>query len=253
MMLTLERHQQILALLEQEGSARVTDLAEKFGVTEETIRRDLQKLAATGQIRRSHGGAVFNPRSTSESPYWWREIANEKEKSRIAEVAIGRIQSGERVILDASTTAWHMAKRLLNQPLTVITHSVQVIQALGNTDQVEVIGLGGTLKRSSMSFVGPAAEKQLQTYHADRVFMSARGIDLETGVTDASEAQAQLRQLMLQQAAHRTLLMDHSKFGVRALVQVAAIDAFDEIIVDSNIDPDVLSQLQSLPLTTTVA
>ncbi len=252
MMLTLERHQQILELIERKGSARVTDLAGRFEVTEETIRRDLQKLAATDQIRRSHGGAVFNDRSAQESPYWFREIANEEEKSRIAEEAIRRIQPGERVILDASTTAWHMAKRLPNQPLTVITHSVQVIQALAKTDRVDVIGLGGSLAHNSMSFVGPAAEKQLQGYHADMVFMSCRGIDLRSGLTDASEAQAQLRRLMLAQADHRTLLIDHSKFGIKALAHVSAIEAFDEIITDTSVAPDVLNELHKLPVEITV-
>jgi DeoR/GlpR family transcriptional regulator of sugar metabolism len=252
MMLTLERHQEILKLIEREGSARVSDLAGRFEVTEETIRRDLQKLAATDQIRRSHGGAIFNDRSAQESPYWFREIANEAEKSRIAEEAIRRILPGERVILDASTTAWHMAKRLPNQPLTVITHSVQVIQALARTHSVDVIGLGGTLAHNSMSFVGPVAERQLQDYHVDKVFMSCRGIDFQTGLTDASVAQAQLRRLMLDQADHRTLLIDHSKFGVKALAHIAGIEAFDEMITDSSVDPEVLHELHKLSVNTTV-
>lgn len=250
-MLTLERHQEILSLLKRDGSARVAEMAERFKVTEETIRRDLHKLEASDQIRRSHGGAILNDRAGKESPYWWREIANEAEKARIAEEAIRRIAPGDRVILDASTTAWHMAKRLPDQPLTVITHSVQVIQALANSEHIEVIGLGGTLKRSSMSFVGPAAERQLQGYHADKVFMSGRGIDLDTGLSDASEAQARLRQLMLEQAKHRTLLIDHSKFGVRALVRVAGIEAFDEIITDQKVDAEVLKRLRLLIETTT--
>ena len=251
-MLTLERHQRILALLEREGSARVTDLAERFDVTEETIRRDLQKLAATDQVRRSHGGAIFNDRSTSESPYWWREIANEEEKSRIAAEAIRRIAPGDRVILDASTTAWHMAKRLPPQPLTVITHSVQVVQALAKTDAIEVIGLGGALARSSMSFVGPAAEQQLEGYHADKLFMSCRGIDLHFGLSDASEAQARLRQMMLNQAGRRTLLIDHSKFGVKALARIAGIDAFDEVITDAGVSPETLAALEALSVEVTV-
>ena len=138
-MLALERHLNILALLEGQGSARVADLARRFAVTEETIRRDLVKLEAEGRLRLSHGGAMLLKDEGGESPYWWREVAQQDEKVAIAREAAARVASGDRILLDASTTAWHVARRLSDRHLAVVTHSLRVAAELARLEHVEVL------------------------------------------------------------------------------------------------------------------
>ena len=251
-MLVLERHLNILSLLESQGSARVAELAQQFGVTEETIRRDLDKLEAEGRLRRSHGGAILLKDTGGESPYWWREVAHEKEKEAIAHEAVRRVGSGERILLDASTTAWHMARRLTDQHLVVVTHSIRVAVELAKLSQVEVLFIGGHLVRSSLSLVGPVAERMLGQYHVDRLFLSCRGVDLDHGLSDVTEAQASFKRSMLDRADRRYLLVDHSKFGVKSLARVCRLDRIDEVITDANASPETLEALENLEIETTV-
>jgi DeoR/GlpR family transcriptional regulator of sugar metabolism len=251
-MLAIERHREILAVLSKEGSIRVTELSKRFNVTEETIRRDFGKLESEGKILRSHGGAIMTEPRETLRPFTWREVANESEKAAIVQEAIKRIQPDDSILLDASTTAWHLAKRLEDMPLTVITNSLQIPIALANRTKVDIHILGGRLGKKSLSFIGPTTERQLQNYHADKLFISCEGIDIKRGISDRSENQAHLRRIMISCADKKYLLADHSKFSVKSLAHICSLNIFDEIITDSNIDESVLEQLHQLKIKTTV-
>jgi DeoR/GlpR family transcriptional regulator of sugar metabolism len=251
-MLAIERHREILAVLSQEGSVRVTELSERFEVTEETIRRDLGKLEAQGKIVRSHGGALMSEPEEALRPFAWREVAYETEKAAIGQVAISRIHDGDSILLDASTTAWHMAKRLDDIALTVVTNSLQIPIAIANRARIDVHVLGGQLGKNSLSFIGPTAEGQLRQYHVDKLFLSCKGADLDHGISDVTEAQAHLRRIMLECADKKYLLVDHSKFGVRSLASICDISVFDEVITDSGIDPKIIERLREMGVRTTV-
>jgi len=251
-MLAIERHREILSVLGQEGSVRVTKLAERFNVTEETIRRDLGKLEAQGSIVRSHGGALMSEPEDTLRPFAWREVANELEKAAIVQVAIERVDEGDSILLDASTTAWHMAKRLSDIPLTIITNSMQIPMTLSNRTRIEVHVLGGRLGKKSLSFIGPTAERQLKQYHVDKLFLSCKGADLVHGISDVTEAQAHLRRIMLDCADKKYLLVDHSKFGHRSLAHICALSVFDEIITDSNTEASIIHRLREMGVKTTV-
>ncbi|MBT3192588.1 MAG: DeoR/GlpR transcriptional regulator [Verrucomicrobia bacterium] len=251
-MLAIERHREILAVLSKEGSVRVTELSERFAVTEETIRRDLGKLEAQGRIVRSHGGALMSEPEETLRPFAWREVANEPEKAAIVRAAVQRIEEGDSILLDASTTAWHMAKRLNDIPMAVITNSLQIPIALSNRGEIDVHVLGGRLGKKSLSFIGPTAEAQLQQYHVDRLFLSCKGADLDRGISDVTEAQAHLRRIMLDCADKKYLLVDHSKFGQRSLAQICKLTAFDEIITDSGTDSAIIDRLCEMGIKTTV-
>ncbi len=134
-MLVAERHEKITALVNEKGSIRVSELSQIFKVTEETIRRDLEKLENEGKLQRSHGGAVSIKEQDIEAPYFEREIRNVKEKMVVAEEAIKFVSTNDRIILDASTTAWYMAKRLPDLPLTVLTNSMKVAMKLANREK----------------------------------------------------------------------------------------------------------------------
>ncbi len=251
-MLAIERHREILAMLSREGSVRVTELSERFGVTEETIRRDLGKLETQGKIVRSHGGALMTESEETLRPFAWREVAYEAEKAAIGQMAISRIEEEDSVLLDASTTCWHMAKRLNDIPLTVITNSLQIPVALSTRGRIDVHVLGGRMGKQSLSFVGPTAERQLQQYHVNKLFLSCKGADLERGISDATEAQAHLRQIMLECADKKYLLIDHSKFGIQSLANICSISVFDEVITDSGTDETTLNRLRDMGIKTTV-
>lgn len=231
-MLVLERQKKILDKLELTGSVRVTELAVEFDVTEETIRRDLDKLAEQGVLRRTHGGAVSDKSRNREIPYWFREITHEREKTSIAHHALSYISEGDRIMLDASTSAWHIAKRLRDMDLTVVTNSIRVAVTLSELEKVKVISVGGVLAKRSLSYVGTQAEETMRNYHVDKLFLSCAGVDLERGLSDLTDEQASMRRCMIKQADRRFLLTDYSKIGVRAFSVIGACSLIDEMITD---------------------
>ena len=251
-MLAIERQRAILSKLAREGSVRVAGLAEQFEVTEETIRRDLGKLERQGKIVRSHGGALLAEPEESLRPFAWREGAYGREKAAIGEVAVSRIGVGDRIFLDASTTCWHMAKRLEDRPLTVVTNSLQIPVALSGHSQVDVHVLGGRLGKKSLSFIGPTAEAQIQQYHVDKLFLSCKGADLHRGISDVTETQAHLRRIMLECADRKYLLVDHSKFGIQSLAYICDMSAFDEVITDNGTDRKIIDDVRGMGVETTV-
>jgi len=240
-MLVAERYEKIVSLVNERGSIRVTELSELCEVTEETIRRDLDRLEAAGRLRRSHGGAVSVkelPVLQAEIPYAEREIAYAEEKRRIAEEAVGRIRPKERILLDASTTAWYMARSLPDMPLTVLTNSIKVATELAAKEKIEVISTGGILAQRSLSYVGPLAERSLEAYHVDRLFFSCKGVHLDRGVSESNELQARVKQKMLDIADEVLLLADSSKFGQQAFTHVADLSEVDGIITDTRLSAE---------------
>lgn len=250
-MLVAERYEKIVQLVNERGSIRVTELSQLCNVTEETIRRDLDRLEQAGRLRRSHGGAVSIKDQQTEIPYFERETSHAEEKKRIALEAIERIQPNERIVLDASTTAWYMASYLPDIPLTVLTNSIKVTTELSSKEKIEVISTGGLLAQKSLSFVGPLAERSLDSYHVNKVFLSCKGVHLRRGISESNELQARVKQKMIDMADQVILLADSSKFGVQALTRVADLNQVDAIITDRNIAKETLDQLKELAISVT--
>ncbi|WP_342605274.1 DeoR/GlpR family DNA-binding transcription regulator [Peribacillus sp. FSL E2-0159] len=235
-MLVAQRHQKIVELVNERSSIRVTELSEIFSVTEETIRRDLEKLEKESKLIRSHGGAVSLQEDDSEIHFSERVITNVNEKKVIAYEAAKRVVEGDRIILDASTTAWYMSKALPNIPLTVITNSTKVVMELSKKEKIEVISTGGRLLSKSLSFVGPIAEKSLTMYHVNKTFLSCKGIHLEEGLSDSNEGQALLKKKMIERSDAVILMVDSSKFGKLAFSLIVPPSEVDEVITDREID-----------------
>ncbi|WP_020617630.1 DeoR/GlpR family DNA-binding transcription regulator [Paenibacillus daejeonensis] len=245
-MLVMERYEKIVQLVNERGSIRVSELSELCSVTEETIRRDLDRLEQAGRLKRSHGGAVSVKEQQTEVPHTEREIAYIEEKKRIAAEAVQHIGPRERIILDASTTAWYMASILPDIPLTVLTNSIQVAIALSTKERVEVISTGGTLAPRSLSYVGPLAERSLESYHVDKAFISCKGIHLERGISETNEQQAIIKSRMIGMAEQVFLLADHSKFGLKTFAHVADLSKVHTIITDDQIDEAFYKSLREL-------
>lgn len=244
-MLVAERQQKILDIVNKKKSVRVSQLSKIFSVTEETIRRDLEKLKQENKIARSHGGAVsINLDNSLEIPYFKREVMNVDEKREIAVEAIKHVDEGDKIILDASTTAWYMAKMLPEMNLTVMTNSIKVAMALSNKEQITVISTGGTLLPQSLSYVGPLAESSLATYYFNKAFISCEGLHTERGLSESDEQQARIKEKMLQASNANFVLTDYSKFEVQAFSKISDINMIDHIITDSKTDKTIIQKLK---------
>jgi DeoR family transcriptional regulator, fructose operon transcriptional repressor len=247
--LVAERQRKIVELVNEKLSIRVTELSKIFSVTEETIRRDLEKLEKENLLMRSHGGAVSLEKDQSETSYLEREITNASEKKAIAVEAISLIEPGDQIVLDASTTAWYMAKELPDMPLTVLTNSIKVAIELSRKEQIKVISTGGTLLSQSLSYVGPLAERSLSMYHVNKAFLSCKGVHLEKGLSDFNELQALLKKQMMEIADETVLMVDSSKFGTRSFSQISPLSSIDTVITDSHLDNQQRKQIEEKEIT----
>ena len=253
-MLALQRHREILNILSNEGQVRVTDLARRFDVTEETVRRDLVSLESHSRLVRTHGGAVpAGNDSMHEQPYWEREFFLSDEKLAIARTAVALVEPGETVMIDGSSTALCVARELPDMELTVLTNSLQVALTLADRESIEIVGIGGSLSRYSLSFAGSTAVNALLNYHVNTLFFSCRGISLDTGLSDANEEQAVLRKNMLKTSSKRILLADHAKFNVKALRRIAGFEEIDMLITDGSVDDTIVDELKDRGLEIKVA
>jgi DeoR/GlpR family transcriptional regulator of sugar metabolism len=250
--LVAERQRKIVELVNQRLSVRVSELSKIFSVTEETIRRDLEKLEKDNLLMRSHGGAVRIDEEQGETSYLEREITNAAEKKAIARQAIQCIESDDQIVLDASTTAWYMAKELPDMPLTVLTNSIKVAIELSKKEQIKVISTGGILLSQSLSYVGPLAERSLNMYHVNKVFLSCKGVHMEHGLSDFNEMQALLKKQMMEIADEVILMADSSKFGTRAFSHIATLSKIDKIITDYKIDIKTKNQLEEKNIDLTI-
>ncbi|MCF6411388.1 DeoR/GlpR family DNA-binding transcription regulator [Pseudalkalibacillus salsuginis] len=245
-MLVAERHSKIVQIVNEKKSVRVAELSRIFSVTEETIRRDLERLEKEHKLSRSHGGAVSltNGSDTPETPYFEREIMNVKEKKEIAEEAVKQVEEGDKIILDASSTAWYMAKRLPDIQLTVLTNSIKVALELSGKKQITVFSTGGIMLPRSLSYVGPLAESSFDNYHVNKAFLSCKGFHFTKGLSESNEQQARIKKKMMDIADSVYMMIDHTKFGVQAFTNIGKVDSVDHILTDSNVDQETITRLK---------
>jgi DeoR/GlpR family transcriptional regulator of sugar metabolism len=205
----------------------VAELEERFGVSSMTARRDLAELERRGVVRRTHGGAVLPAISAHEDSFARRLDVGSAEKLRLAEAAVDLLTPRETIFLDSSTTTYYVARRLVETGLaaTVLTNSLPVMELLFKEGgpELEVIGIGGTLRRLTRSFVGPFAVRTVQGHFADRLFFSVKGVAGNGMLTDADPLEAELKRAMIDQAGEAVLLIDRSKLSVRGLSVIAPL------------------------------
>lgn len=248
-----QRRVEILSELEDRGSVRVTNLAKRFGVAEETIRRDLDKLSEEGQAARTHGGALSIRNQRFDLPVAVRKNTLAAEKRRIAKQALSQIQENDVIALDASTTVLELVCLLPDIPLTVITHGIDAARLLAERENIRVFCTGGELDTDSTCLLGPLAEESLRRFSIDKAFFSCTGVDLERGYSEASVAHASMKRLLTQLAIRSFLLVDHSKFGVRSVAYSGSVYDVDHLITDEATDPQLVEALRKGGVETGVA
>ncbi len=231
-MLAIERHQKIIAHLNAHGSARTMDLADALSVTDETIRRDLDSLSKDKLLAKTHGGAIKIGKQTQDLSLLERQIQNIDEKKQIARSALYLIKANETLFFDASSTVIELAKILPDMPLTIITHSLTVISLLADKPSIKLISTGGSLNKSSRSFTGSHAWKTLEKYHINKMFVSGNGIDLERGVSEISDQEADIKGAALKFADEMIFLADESKLGVKLNFFFANIDEINTLVTN---------------------
>ena len=244
-MLPIERKNEILSKLMIDGKVIVSDLAEFYAVTEETIRRDLEKLEKEGFAKKTYGGAVKSDNMTVELPYTVRKLTNVSGKKFIAEKIGNLIQDGDSILLDASTTALFTVKSIFNKRnLTLITNSVEILLDLPLNNDWRIISTGGTYRQDSMSFLGTSTVDFVKNYHADIAVISCKGFDIEKGVTDTREHNADLKKAFIKSANKVILAADSSKFSKISFVKICDLSDVDVIVTDAEPSDECKNQLQ---------
>lgn len=236
-MLAIERRSQILTKLQQERRVLVSDLSQEYKVTEETIRRDLEKLEKEGVAKKTYGGAILNDNFNSDLPYTVRKKSNVVNKQQIAEIIADMIEDGDHIIMDASSTALYVAKSIKNKKnITLITNSVEIIIELSDITGWRILSTGGSLREGSLSFVGYQAEDMIKKFHVDKAIISCKGVDIENGFTDSNEMDAQVKKAILKSARQKILAADSSKFDKISFTKIGDFSDIDLIVTDNPLE-----------------
>lgn len=230
-----ERQHEIVTLARGLGRVAVTELATRFGVTPETIRRDLDALAGRGLLSRVHGGAVPVDRLfLAETPLGQREASSQEEKVAIATRALALLpeRDGLTVIVDAGTTTTKLCELLPSRVVTVVTNSVASAAALADRRDLEVFMVGGLVRGLTHATVGEQVLEFLSRLRVDVAFLGANGFSVEHGFSTPDPAEAAVKRAMVKAAREAFVLADATKFGADYLVQFAALDEVDGLVTD---------------------
>jgi DeoR family transcriptional regulator, aga operon transcriptional repressor len=253
-MLTLaERHQHILNSLKQEGQVNVLDLCEKLSVSSVTIRKDLKLLEDKGLLFRTHGGATANNPYTTDRSVNEKEKIQATEKTRIGAAAAALLVPNDSVLIASGTTVLALARNI--QPkssLTVITPSLNIALELNRHPDIEVMQLGGVLRKSSSSVTGPYAESTLTDFSCSKLFLGVDGIDLDFGLSTTNVMEAHLNRQMIKVSQKTIVLADSTKFGKRGFGKICGFEDIDQIITDSGISDYTVKTLEGLGIKVTI-
>jgi len=244
-MYQIERKRKIIEIIEKNQHVDVHALNMVFQVSESTIRRDLKELEEEHLLKRTHGGAIALQTVNYEPTFSEKEISNSELKKAIAEKAIELIEEGDVILLDSGTTMLFLAKGLkCFQKLTVVTNAISIAQELQTHEGIEVILLGGSLRKGILSLVGPFTEQILSLIHVDKAFIATNGIHAEEGLSTPNVDEASIKRKMIASAKKTILLADSSKIGVVKLVKFATLYDVDQFITDSGIEDSYVSEIK---------
>ena len=232
-MFALERQKHILEVLREEGSVSVNRLSKTLSVTEETIRRDLEKLEKEDALMRTHGGAILV--DNQEMPLEKRKQTNTAIKEKLARAAVKLITPGDTVFLDASTTTFFIAKELKKmKKVTIVTNSLRILNELADVPDIKVISIGGLVSQNQ-SLVGSQAVNCIkENYYVNKMFFSSRGISIDAAILESNEQECAIKQCMIANSKSKFYMFDRSKVGRIGLSKLAGFDEIDHVIAEKN-------------------
>jgi DeoR/GlpR family transcriptional regulator of sugar metabolism len=244
-----QRRQEILRAI-RSGATHVAELAESFGVSEMTVRRDLGELAREGRIERVRGGAVT---VSAEPPFDEIVIERFDAKDRIGAAAAALVKDGQTVMVDIGTTTLQAARHLHGKAITVVTTSLAVYEELVPDEAIELILPGGTVRRNYHSLVGMLAETALRQLKADVLFLGTSAVDAGLAVWDSTMVEVPIKRAMIEAAASVALLADAEKFTMAGLVRVCEAGSLDRVVTDAPLPPEVAAAAERAGVDVTVA
>ncbi len=238
-----DRASAIVAILLKKVNATFSELASEFGVSEMTIRRDIEELADGGQVIRVPGGVRIARGFPAEKSFLEREKRMASEKEKIGKLAASLVQDGEAVVLDSGTTTLYIARHLRDRRCTVFTFSLASLVELAESSTVRVEVIGGVYRASSHDFVSLAVAEALGSVRADKVFFGAAALSLNDGVM-VNDPEAQ--RALLTSGRERILVADSSKFGQDALYRFCGLGSCDMVITDNGAQAEELETLRGI-------
>lgn len=248
-----ERHQFILNRIQKDQYINVVELCKELKVSSVTIRKDLKLLEDKSLLFRTHGGATVNNPYTVDRPVNEKEKIQSIEKNKIGLAATKLLKENDSVVVASGTTLLYFVKNIpsgLN--LTVVTSALNIALELLREPSIEVIQLGGILRKSSSSVMGVYAEQVLQDFYFNTLFLGVDGIDLDYGLTTTNAMEAHLNRKMIGVSQKTVVLADSTKFGKRGFGKICGLEDIDHIITDKGISQQIVNHLESLGVTVTI-
>lgn len=251
-----ERQNDIARLVGERGRVRVRDLAARFAVSTVTIRKDLVILESEGRIVRTHGGALNPERHRPEPAFDLRERLQSSEKARIGAAAADLVRDGESIVMDASTTALAVARRIRARgdwsQLTVITNGIRLASELAGSPGITVLMTGGRVRWEAMSVVGQLGDGLFERINVQTAFVGAAGFSLETGLSDATDEEAQIKRSMVAAARRVIAIVDHTKWERAAFATFCQTDAIDRVLTDAEAPVGMVAELRAMDIEVTL-
>ena len=243
------RRSAILQILKQSSNISVTELSKKFGVSEVTIRKDLNLLKERNLLVRTRGGAILHEtrKDDNDTSIRFKKLANYREKQAIGRAAANLIKDGDTIIIDSGTTALQVACNLHKfRNLTIITNALNVAQEVLAYKRFNVILLGGNIRNASESVVGALAESNLKMFYCDKLFMGVDSFSIDNGLSTPNVEEANINQIMISRSKEVIAVFDSSKVNKRALAFITTLDKINTIVTDEGMDKSTRSQLKGM-------
>jgi DeoR family transcriptional regulator of aga operon len=240
-----ERQKLILEHLKQQGFVKVSDLSRELNASEVTIRKDLKFLEEKKLLQRSHGSAGILTSIISDRHIDVKEKMQTEEKIRIAKAANKLLEPNDKIIIASGTTLLAFANAIdIHSQITVITSSVRVSLTLCYNPYIEIVQLGGTIRKNSVSVIGHYAENTLETLSCNKLFIGVDGIDLDYGLTTSDMSEAHINRQMIAAAQKIIVLTDSSKFDKRGFCKICSLDNIHHIITDTNAPAHIIKMIR---------
>lgn len=246
-MLKIDRQEKIMEILYSKGSLLVTDLSNLFDCSDETIRRDLKELEDMNLLNRTHGGAFISEKHDKSYPSDIREILLPEVKFSIAKEAVKLLNKNDFIFVDSSTTSLQLVKTIIDEGLsiTIATNSISILNlCIDRKNEIDVVLLGGVLRKNNLSLTGCEGLNQINYYYADKCFISPPKVSIQYGLTDNNINEANIRKEMIQNSKEKILIADNSKFKDNGNYKISPIENFDMIITESQLNKDWNNYLQ---------
>lgn len=241
----VKRHKFILEQIKKNGYVKVHELSQELDVSEVTVRKDLKYLESRKLLYRAHGSASTLGSITVDRHIDEKEKIQIEEKLRIAKAANALLEPNDKIIVASGTTLLAFADEIHTEsPLTVITSSVKVSLTLCYNPNIEIVQLGGTMRKNSVSVIGHYAEEMLKSLSFDKLFLGVDGLDLTSGLTTSNLSEAHINKQMIEASQEIIILTDSTKFGKTGFCKICDLDKVHHIITDTNAPSHIISMIE---------